>query len=36
MVREGAVVAVLDIDSEHLATFDEVDQLWLEKIINLL
>ena len=36
MMREDAVVAVLDIDSEHLATFDEVDQLWLEKIINLL
>ena len=36
ILREDAVVAVLDIDSEHLATFDEVDQLWLEKITNLL
>lgn len=31
----GEIVAVLDIDSEHLATFDEVDRLWLEKIVKL-
>ena len=31
----GEIVAVLDIDSEHLATFDEVDKLWLEKIVKL-
>lgn len=30
------IVAVLDIDSEHLATFDEVDKKWLEKIVALL
>ena len=30
------IVAVLDIDSEHLATFDEVDKEWLEKIVALL
>lgn len=36
MVRDGVVVAVLDIDSEHLATFDEVDCEWLEKIVNLV
>lgn len=30
------VVAVLDIDSEHLATFDEVDKMWLERIVKLL
>ena len=30
------IVAVLDIDSEHLATFDEVDRVWLEKIVALL
>lgn len=29
------VVAVLDIDSEHLATFDETDKLWLERIAAL-
>lgn len=33
--RDGEIVAVLDIDSEHLATFDEVDRLWLEKIVKL-
>ena len=32
----GKIVAVLDIDSEHLATFDEVDRLYLEKITLLL
>lgn len=30
------IVAVLDIDSEYLATFDEVDKKWLEKIVALL
>lgn len=34
--RDGAIVAVLDIDSERLATFDEVDQAWLERIVALL
>jgi GAF domain-containing protein len=29
------VVAVLDIDSEHLATFDKTDKLWLERIAAL-
>lgn len=34
-VRQGGiVVAVLDIDSEKLATFDEVDAQWLEKIVT--
>ena len=32
----GEIVAVLDIDSEHLATFDTTDQEWLEKIVQLL
>lgn len=31
----GQVTGVLDIDSEYLATFDEVDQLWLEKVVKL-
>lgn len=31
----GEIVAVLDIDSEHLATFDQVDKQWLEKIVGL-
>ena len=34
--RGSEIVAVLDIDSEHLATFDEVDKKWLEKIVALL
>lgn len=32
LFRNNEVVAVLDIDSEHLATFDDTDKLWLEKI----
>ncbi len=34
--KDNDIVAVLDIDSEHLATFDEVDRLYLEKITLLL
>lgn len=34
--NEGRVTAVLDIDSEKLATFDETDALWLEKIVKLI
>lgn len=30
------IYAVLDIDSKELATFDEVDKEWLEKIVTLL
>ena len=30
------IVAVLDIDSEKLATFDEVDREWLERIVEIL
>ena len=33
--RGGEIVAVLDIDSEHLAMFDQEDKLWLEKIVKL-
>lgn len=33
--RDGKVVAVLDIDSEKLSTFDETDKLWLEKVVEL-
>lgn len=32
----GTVVAVLDIDSRDLGTFDETDRQWLEKIVALL
>lgn len=34
--REGEVAAVLDADSEHLAHFDETDQLFLEKLCKLI
>lgn len=34
--QDDEVTAVLDIDSEHLSTFDEVDQVWLERIVALL
>lgn len=34
--REGQVWGVLDIDSKELATFDETDQAWLEKIAAIL
>ena len=33
---DGEVTAVLDIDSEHLATFDDTDRKWLEKIVGVL
>ena len=32
----GEVVAVLDIDSDRLATFGEEDRVWLERIVTLL
>ena len=34
--KEGRVTAVLDIDSERLATFDEKDQRYLEEICRML
>lgn len=35
IVQNGVVIAVLDIDSDHLAHFNEVDALYLEKICEL-
>ena len=32
--KDGRVIAVLDIDSEHLATFDATDQRYLEQLVN--
>lgn len=32
--RDGNVMAVLDIDSAELNTFDETDKVWLEKIVE--
>jgi GAF domain-containing protein len=34
LFKDGKVVAVLDIDSEQFATFDETDKLWLERIVE--
>ena len=34
MIRDGEVVAVLDIDSKEYATFDHVDAVWLEKLVQ--
>ena len=34
--QTGDVVAVLDIDSKELATFDDVDREFLERIVDLL
>lgn len=34
--KNGEVVAVLDIDSKELATFDEVDKLYLEQVAEML
>jgi GAF domain-containing protein len=34
--RNDSVYAVLDIDSKELATFDDIDREWLEKIVELL
>ena len=36
MFDGDSVYAVLDIDSKELATFDETDKVWLEKIVTLL
>jgi len=34
--RNEKVFAVLDIDSEHLNTFDETDRIWLERIVTII
>lgn len=34
--QQDNVVAVLDIDSKSLNTFDNIDALWLEKTVDLL
>ena len=34
--HNGEVVAVLDIDSAELNTFDETDKMWLERVATLL
>jgi GAF domain-containing protein len=34
--HSGEFAGVLDVDSDHLATFDSTDQDWLEKLLQLL
>lgn len=34
--KENEIVAVLDIDSDELATFDSVDAFWLERLVRVL
>ena len=36
LLKNGEVIGVLDIDSEHLATFDAIDKEWLEKIAEVV
>ena len=35
IIKDGEVIAVLDIDSEFLGTFDAIDKEWLEKVARL-
>lgn len=32
----ASIIAVLDIDSASYATFNEIDRIWLERIVSLL
>lgn len=34
--KNGVIVGVLDVDSEHLSHFDETDQAFLEGIVGLI
>lgn len=34
--REGGIIGVLDVDSKDLASFDEIDSEWLNKIVKLV
>jgi len=36
LFKDGIVAGVLDVDSEHLAQFDETDKKYLEQIISLI
>ena len=35
IIKDGEVIAVLDIDSKYLNTFDAIDKEWLEKVAEL-
>lgn len=34
--KKGEVILVLDIDSEHLSNFDEIDKIYLEKVMEII
>lgn len=34
--NNGDIIAVLDVDSDQLASFDKTDELWLKKIVEKL
>lgn len=36
VIRNGKVLAVLDVDSEYLDYFDSIDKMYLEKITQLI
>jgi L-methionine (R)-S-oxide reductase len=36
LIRNGNVVAVLDVDSIHLNSFDSIDQKYLEKLASVI
>ena len=36
VIAQGEVLGVLDIDSDELATFDETDRIYLEKMVDIL
>ncbi len=36
LIQDGLVWGVLDVDSEHLAHFDEVDALYLNQLVKLI
>lgn len=36
LMNDSGVTAVLDIDSAELNTFDEIDSMWLERIVTLI
>jgi GAF domain-containing protein len=36
LFRNGEVIAVLDIDSESLNTFDDTDKLYLEEMCKII
>jgi L-methionine (R)-S-oxide reductase len=36
VVRNGAVVAILDADSTDLAAFDETDRIYLEELVSII